>query len=201
MTSLEAVELETLRQRQQELSGRIGEVRAAERQARDQVEAASAELVRLEKSALAGEKVTDAQRRKAEDALLQAKSIVAAPWPERQSAAAEAAREAGYAVSAYASANADALLSALAEDGTAAAAMVDQAAQAVVDAVTARAQVEQRTFALLSLLGPVRPTDVQRSRSEPLMREAQRLLLEGGERAPDVLSRLGQDAAVMAESL
>jgi hypothetical protein len=50
------------------------------------------------------------------------------------------------------------------------------------------AQVEQRILGLASLVGHVNPGDVSRTRCEPLAREANRLLAEGGETGP-VLKR------------
>jgi hypothetical protein len=64
---------------------------------------------------------------------------------------------------------------------------MDTAAEAVVAANTQRASVEQRVFALITLIRPARPGDVARSRAEALAAEAGKLLQQGGERAPQVL--------------
>lgn len=156
------------------------------------VQEASDQLVALEREAASGGKVTLAKRREAEDELLRAKTAALAPWAERRAAARLAVEDARHDVARFVGANLDALLADLGAEGRAAAARLDAAAQAVLDAYGERADVEQRTHALIALVGRVRPGDVAPARSDQLATEAHRLLDGGGERPPDVLHRPDQ---------
>src|SRR5262245_50973231 len=91
-------------------------------------------LAELERSALTGGTVTDAQRRKAEDALEQAQVDVAKPWAERRAGAAAAIRAADHDVHTFVAEHLDELLEELGEDAEAAAAAVDSACRALLDA-------------------------------------------------------------------
>ena len=189
MANAATEELARVLDHQRQLEARVGEVDAEARAASEAVQAASAVLVALERRAAGGEKVTAAGRREAEDRLLQARSRAAAPWSERRRAAQLAAQDARRATAAFVAEHLDALLADLEAEGRAAAGAFDAAARAVPDAHAARAAVEQRTFGLISLPGRVQPGDVARSRGEQLAREAERLLIAGGEQPPDVLQR------------
>jgi hypothetical protein len=74
-------------------------------------------------------------------------AAVAAPWPERRQAALEAVDDARRATAAHVSEHLDALLDGLAEQGVAAAQMIDEATGRVLAGVAARAEVEQQVFA------------------------------------------------------
>jgi hypothetical protein len=182
-----SAELAALQQRQADLAGRVDQVTAEQRAAAEAAAAASAELVALEKAALSGERVSARRRMEAEERLAAARRHAEQPWQERRAAAREAVRDAEAAVRKFTAEHAEALLADLAAEGEQAAQAMDAAAQAVVDANAWRASVEQRTFALITLIRPARPGDVARSRAEALAAEAGKVLAQGGERAPQVL--------------
>jgi hypothetical protein len=192
MATAATEELAGLLERQHQLAAHVDQINADEREAVAAAREASERLVAIERAAAGGEKVSEAKRREAEDALLQARTAAAAPWSERRLAAELAARDARQAVAVFVGANLDALLTDIAVDGERAAAAIDAAAQALLDAYSARMEVEARTFALLATVRRPQPGDVARTRAEPVAREAERLLTGGGERAPDVLVRPGE---------
>jgi hypothetical protein len=88
------------------------------------------------------------------------------------------------AFSATCAENLNALPAELAEDAQAAAAAVDAAAHGLVAAYHERMLVENRVTTLSSLIRIPRVGDVARTKAEPLVREAERLLANGGEQAP-----------------
>jgi hypothetical protein len=196
---VEAVELAALRERHRELELRVREIDGQQRAAQEAVTQAREALVQPEEAALSGEKVSAQRRAEVERTLTQAQLEAAAPWSERRTAAQRAVADANRAIVFYVGENLTTLLDELREDGEAAAAAVDAAAAAVVDAVQSRAAVEQATFKLLSTIRTTRPGDVQRSRSEGLAKEAGRLLDSGGERAPVVLGQTREPSPVAVE--
>jgi hypothetical protein len=185
-------ELDRLRQREQDLADRVSEVDAEQRAAGEAVQVASAAVVDLETRAGLGEKVSEQDRAKAEDALLQARSKASAPWPERRQAALQAAAEGRRQTASHVEAHLDTLLDGLAEQGTQAAEAIDQAAETLLARIADRARVEQQVFGLLQLVGSPRPGDVARSRCERLAAEAGKLLEQGGELPPVATVRPGE---------
>ena len=102
------------------------------------------------------------------------------PWPERR--AERAARDARADVQRFAAEHLAPILDELGEEGRKAAAAAVQAA------FVGRADVEERTYEVLSLVRPSRPGDVRRTRAEALYNAAGALLLGGGESSPEVLA-------------
>jgi hypothetical protein len=185
--------LTRLRQKEAELADLVDEIDAKQRDANTAVKAASDQLIQLERAALGGQKNQKALA-DAETVLLQAKTNQAAPWAERRQAAVQAVADARQTTATYVSSHLDQLLAVLAEEGTQAAEAIDRAAQDVLDRVAERARVEQSVFQLLALVGTPKPDDVQRTRSDELARQAEALILQGGERPPTATVRPGHEA-------
>ena len=82
----------------------------------------------------------------------------------------------------YIAENFDELLAVVHEEADQAAADVDAAARRLTEAIGERARVEHAVIALASTVR--RGPDVQRSRTEQLARELERLAMAGGELAP-----------------
>jgi len=183
--SPETAELEALLERQARLAERVGELEQEQRAAAAAVARASDELAELERAAAGGAKVSQAKRRELEERLARAKAEQAAPWQERRAGAERAAADARRAVQVFAAENIGPLLADLAEQGRKAAAALDDAAETVQSAYVERAAVEERTYAVLSLVRPSRPGDVRRTRGEALYNAAGALLLGGGESPPE----------------
>jgi hypothetical protein len=162
----------------------VDDIDQQQRQATEEVARLSAVLADLERRAAAGEEVSDAQRTKAEQALTKARSKAAEPWAERRGGQQAAARDHDRKVALFVGENFPALYGDLAEDAEAAAASVDSAARALVSAYHERMAVEQRVTALSAWVRAPHPGNVAGTRSEAVVREAERLLAEGGERAP-----------------
>jgi hypothetical protein len=188
----ESIELAALLERQAQLAATVDRLDEQQRAAVAAAKQASDALVALERSGHGGERISPRRRAEAERTLSAARAEAEQPWAERRAAARQAVEDARRAVAVYIRENLDALLDDLAEDGAKAAAQVDAAAQAVLGAYAARAEVEARTFALLGLLHMPRPGDVTRTRAERLAGEAAKLVEGGGERPPDVLVRPGE---------
>jgi hypothetical protein len=187
-----------LRRRQEALASADG-IEQAHREATAAVARCSRELEELERRAVASkEPVSKAVRQRAEQALDDAKREAAQPFSERARAARFGADDLRGEAGRFAVQHLDELLAGLHERGEAAAGMVDGGARMVLDGVAQRAQVEQETFALITLIRPARPNDVQRGRSEQLAAEATRLLDGGGERPPDVVVRPDEPRGVPA---
>jgi hypothetical protein len=106
------------------------------------------------------------------------------PWPERRAGVERAATDADHEIQRFVASNLDALLNELHEDAEAAAAAVDAAAHGLVSSYHDRMLVEGRLTALCALVRIPRPGDVHRTRAEAVVREAERLLQQGGEQAP-----------------
>jgi ElaB/YqjD/DUF883 family membrane-anchored ribosome-binding protein len=168
----------------QELDVRLRETEGKQRSANEDVARLSKELADLERAAAAGEQVGEQTRTKAERALTQARITAGEPWAERRAGVQQAIRDADRAIGDFAAGNLDELLAEQTEDADAAAEAVNQAAQALVTAAAERQAVEARIASLCALVRTARPGDVMRSRARDAVREAQRLLAAGGERAP-----------------
>jgi hypothetical protein len=141
-------------------------------------------LEQFERRVFAGEKVTDAQRRRAEDTLTKALDAEREPWGERARAAQQAVREAAQMIRTYVVENLDALLVELTENAERAAANVNERASDFLVAVDERRAAEQRTRGLCSLVMPMNPNSIPATRSDAARVEVARLLDTGGEPAP-----------------
>ena len=182
--SAEANELNRLLRRQIELVAKVDELEHRLRSSHQDAAEASSALERLERRSFAGEKVTDAQRKRAEDALAKAQRTEREPWSERARAAQQAVRDAEQVVRAFVAEHLDALLAELAEDAEHAAEAVNTTGAAFMAATAERRRVEQATGQLVSLVRPVQPNMLPVTRSDAAAVEVSRFLSEGGEVAP-----------------
>jgi hypothetical protein len=185
--SQETVELAALRERAAKLEARVDEFEREQREAVQAAGVASQRLADVERRAGLGEKVSAATRRDAEHELMRARAAAAEPWAERIAGARAAARDARAAVQAFVGQNLEPLVAELEQDGERAAQAVDDAARALLAAYGERMAVEQQVWALISMVRPSRPGDIERTRSESLVDEARRLLAGDGERPPRLL--------------
>jgi hypothetical protein len=108
----------------------VDELERRQRSSHQDAAEASHALEQLERRVFAGEEVTDAQRKRAEDALAKAREAGREPWGERVRAAQQAVRDAGQVVRAFVAESLDALLVELTEDAERAAANVNERARA-----------------------------------------------------------------------
>jgi len=180
-----STELEALRAQGANLNDRLYAVDTQQREATAAKDAASVALTRLEQKAVAGNTVSAAERKRAEDALSKAEAEWGAPWAERRAAVQGAIREHERQLRAFAAEHLSELYGDLALAAQSAAADVDRACGAVVGAVERRMAIEREVFTLIGLAGrSPDPNAVARTRSEAVIREAQTLLREGGEAPP-----------------
>jgi hypothetical protein len=182
--STEAIELNRLLIRRTELVSKIDELERRQRSSHQDAAEASRALEQLERRAFAGEKVTDAQRKRAEDALAKAREAEREPWGERVRAAQQAVRDADQVVRAFVAESLDALLVELNQDAERAAAKVDASGRDFLVAVDERRAAEQRTRGLCSLVRPMQPNSVPATRTDAARVEVSRLLDSGGEPPP-----------------
>jgi chromosome segregation ATPase len=186
-----ALELARLIDSRAELEAKLDTLDGEQQHAGEQVARLSAELVALERRGLEGEEVTPAASRKAEDALAKAKVANAAPWGERRQALREAIAGHSGRVQRFVAEHFGELVEEVEAAGKEAADDVDAAAEALVTAWRKRDTASQRLDALLATVrGASRFGDVTLSRSEPVTREAEKLLAGGGEVAPTVRDEL-----------
>jgi chromosome segregation ATPase len=160
-------------------AARVHELEADQRQANEMLAQARERLSEFERR---GGK--QAERAKLEQQLAEAKSAAEEPWPERIEGTRRASRDAQAKVQRFAAENLPELVAALEADGQIAADRINAAATEMLVSQQAWEQAAQEIGALLSLLGPVSPSDVSRTRCEQLAQEASRLLREGGETGP-----------------
>jgi hypothetical protein len=182
--SAEANELNRLLTRRTELVTKVDELERRQRSSYQDAAEASHALEQLERRAFAGEKVTDAQRKRAEDALAKAQLAEREPWGERARAAEQAVRDADQVVRAYIAEHLEALLTELTEDAERAAVKVNDCASDFLLAVEQRRAAEQRTLGLCSLVQRMKPNSILASRTDVAAAEVARFLDTGGETAP-----------------
>jgi hypothetical protein len=189
----EATELNQLINRSTELASKVDELERQQRATHTDVAEASNDLEQLERRSLGGEKVSDSQRRRAEEALARTRQKEQEPWSERVRAARLAVQDAEQCVRAHVAENLDKLLAELTENAQAAASGVDETAAAFLAAVEERTRVEQATAQLASLVRPMRPGDISRARSDAAALEVGRFVEGGPEVAP--ILRLAEPAS------
>jgi hypothetical protein len=148
------------------------------------VQQASDAVTEIERRALGGEKVSDAERAKVHKRLVEARAAANEPWSQRAEGGRRALSDLDRRIAAHVVAHFDQLRADVEAEAVAVAERLDRAAQEVVDAHTERAQVEGRLLTLASTVARVRPGDVFRSRADALAREAGRLLGRDGEQPP-----------------
>jgi hypothetical protein len=186
-------ELAELVQREAEARARVDEIGREARAAAEEVAAAREALVQLERHARDG--VTVAQRAKAEKRLTLAEERAEERWRERRAGAERAAMDAHHAVQLHAAEHLPELVAELEEDGRAAAGQVDAAAQAFLDAVGRRAEIDRALTEVVALTRHMRPGDIARARSHEAAQEVRALLQQGGEAAPVLRVELPVGAA------
>jgi hypothetical protein len=182
----DANELNRLLGQRTELVSKFDELERRQRSSHQDAAAASSALEQLERGAFGGEKVTDAQRKKAEDALAKAQGVEREPWGERARAAQQAVRDIDQVVRAYVAEHLDGLLAELTEDAERAAKKVNERAADFLAAVEQRRASEQRTAGLWSLVRRMEPNTLPASRSDEAAVQVRRFLDTGGETAPVV---------------
>lgn len=176
-------EVGALLSRRAELTRIVDRIDVEQREATEARERAAAAVVDLERRAHGGgEDVTDAQRQRAEAALGKARAEAAAPWAERRLGGQRAVADLDREIQRLIGERFDDLVAGLVAQGEEAARDLDAAASAVIAAHHRREAVASRLGALVSVVRRVEPGDVSYSRAEPLVRSAEALLGEGGER-------------------
>jgi hypothetical protein len=173
------------------LEAKLDKVDRDQRDAAETVARLSAALVELEKTDLAGEKVSPAQRAKAEGELAKARAKAAAPWNERRAAVRQAILDQRSRIQSFAGENFAALVHEVEEDGAEAARRMDEGARILVEAAHERARCAERLDQLIAAVrGRSQFGDVALSRCETLVREGAQLLDGGGEIPPTVRPEL-----------
>lgn len=179
-----AQEFERLDAHAADLAARVREIEQARDGAAREAARLSDELAGLERQRASGDDLTSATVAKAEKALTAARLEAGAPWPERIKGAQAAARAARSAAQTFAASNYHLLTDELREDAMAAKQRCDAVLEAVADAYAERARVSQRATALAALVGLREPMLVPESRLGRIVREAEAVMMSGGEVAP-----------------
>jgi hypothetical protein len=176
----------------------VHDVEDQQREAHAAREAASYALEQLERQG-----APEAERRKAEKALADARSRAAEPWAERASGARQRAVDARHELQRFSAANFDPIVDSLTALGERAAAEVDAAAQRMVEAFRRREAVAAELVAFVAEAGfRPEPNTVSASLAEKIAVACSDLLdVAGGERAPSLLRdpRVPPHAIVPAE--
>jgi hypothetical protein len=180
----EAVELARLVDERIALQAKLDALDGEQRAASEAVTELSSALTQLERAAAGGESVSQAQRSQLEQELAAGRAKQAEPWAERRAGLEAALRDAERAIQIFTGENFDALYAEVASDAEAAAEAVDRAANAFLGAFYERMAAERKVTALVSVVRPMRPGDIDATRAEQAVREVSRLLDSGGEAAP-----------------
>jgi hypothetical protein len=170
------------------LDDRLDEVGEQQRRASEEVVRASEALSELERRGAGGEAISAEQRRKAEAALNKARIEAGEPWGERITGLRAAGRDADAAVARFVGEHLNELLAEIGEDAEAAAADVDRACHRLVEAYGRRMEVDRQITVLAGQVRPVRPGDVRPTRAEEAVAAAAKLLQQGGEQAPTLVT-------------
>jgi hypothetical protein len=160
-------------------STRVGELEHEQRQAAGAVQEASQALAQAERVG-----VNPAKRRELEDALVKARAKAAEPWPERIDGARAAVRDADRALREHVAEHLEELVTALEQEGEAAARAVDEAAANLITARLERDRIARAIGSIITKVSRPGPMDVSRSRADQLARDAAALAAAGGEDAP-----------------
>jgi hypothetical protein len=159
---------------------RVSELEADRRTATQTLMAASEALVQAERRGARA-----AERQEFQASLVEAKATSAQPWPELIEGARRRVRDAQGEVVRFVEANLVPLIEVLETEGEAAAANLNAAAQALVDAFQERERVAREITALYAMTVSVAEVNaVPSSRAGALLSAANALLHEGGERPP-----------------
>ena len=160
---------------------RISAVELEARQASTELAEAREALVELEAGS-----PTAPERKQAETRLSRAEEAAKQPWPQRVEGAQRAAREAHHALQRYAAEHLADLVAEIEETGAAVAEHVNACAEAFIEAVDRRAQVEATLTQVVALTRMMSPNDISRAQSDEARQSVQRFLAGGGEDAPIV---------------
>ena len=160
-------------------NGKVASIEAEAREAGLALAAAREALAEFERG-----DGRQSDRAKLEQRFTEAEARVGQPWPTRLDGARRRVRDADRAIADHVRSNLAELLAEVEQDGAAAAARVDAAAQALVDANLACQQVGQQIGALLVKVSPPGPADVSGTRSDEAARAAASFLVSGGEQPP-----------------
>jgi kynureninase len=149
-----------------------------EREARESVAAAEQASAMLVEHERVGGSAT--KRRELEASLARARERAAEPWPERVAGARQAVHDASTQMQAFIGEHLVELVAVHEAEAEAAVAEMVEACRALVSAYRRREAASQMIGTLASTVGRVHPSDVGPStRCDGLLREANRLLLEG----------------------
>jgi hypothetical protein len=180
-----ALELARLIDSRAELESKLDALDREQYAAGEKVTRLSDELTALERRSLEGESVTPAQRSKAEGELAKARAVAASPWGERRQALREAISGHQGRVQWFVAEHFAELVEEVEQDGEQAAQAVDDAAAKLVAAARERDIASKRLDALIATVnGHSNFGDVAVARSDAAVREAGRMLQQGGEIAP-----------------
>jgi hypothetical protein len=172
--------LQELRQKRREAVARVAELEGQQRAAVQEVADVRSRLAEAERAG-AGRSTIG----KIETQLVAAKGKASEPWAERIDGAKLRARDAQGEITRFVGENLIPLVEALEANGRVVSAKLTAAAQALVDAYREREAISQQITALYALtVSTPKPMAVTPSRAEQLRREADRLLLTGGESSP-----------------
>jgi chromosome segregation ATPase len=178
-SSTASEELALLDERRAEVGRRITQVERAWRDANVKLQEARAAVVEFERQGGG-----DAERAKLEAALKTAEGHAGEPWQQRLEGAKAAARDADADRRQFVVENLDELVDEREAAGAECAARINDHLAGLTAAYAEWHAVAQQIAALASSIGSLRPGDVSRTRAEQVVREAQALLLIGGEQGP-----------------
>jgi chromosome segregation ATPase len=156
--------LAELTERRSAAQQRVDELERQQREAGAAREQARAALIELERRGDG----SAAERTKLEKGLSAAEQRASEPWPERIEGGRRGVRDVQAQLQTFTAEHLDELVQALEASGEAAAAQLNAAAEALVEAFTRREAIAREISALYSTTGArVRPGDVSFSRAEP----------------------------------
>jgi chromosome segregation ATPase len=172
-------ELAILDERRAEVGRRISELDQAERAAHQELRDARAVVVDLERRG-----GTPAERAELEKALRAAEARASEPWRQRIEGARAAARDADAERRRFIGEHLDELVEEREAVGAECAAQINEHLGGLIVAYHAWNQVAQEIIGLASSVAALRPGDVSRTKSEAVVREANALIMAGGEQGP-----------------
>jgi hypothetical protein len=171
--------LAALGEAEDQARARIDQVDAQTRAAHTEVNEAREALVQLEAGS-----PTPSERKQAEARLAKAEQAAAERWPERRQGAERAARESRQTLQLYAAEHLPELVAEVEETGAAAAEQVNACAEAFLEAMKRRDEVERNLTQIVALTRSMQPNDYNRSVADDARRAIRALLANGGEVGP-----------------
>jgi hypothetical protein len=140
-----ARELNALLDQRAQLAATTGDAENRVRFASDDVQQASAAVTDIERRALGGEKVSDAERAKARKRLADAKATADEPWSLRAAGGRRALSDLDQLIGTHVLESFDQLRADIEAEAVQAAERIDRAAQEIIDAFRAREQISMET--------------------------------------------------------